>query len=1037
MRRATVTACLTTLLAVAVCLAPLAGQGAAQPARIDRPSSVAVVGSPASLLRSVGLETTRIERARLPLDLIRHVHDATDPKGLRAQSLQHHVQTISAFVTAWRGVAAEDGTAKVGHATDRVSRARLQRLLEAAGFSLPRRSGHYVVERDLGEKAVRRHAVLLDAGFDIGRLDERLNGGAAIRFEVPSFDIPLPLTPNVWLDEIYQGGENPELLGLRILGDRQAALLYFGLMGTSVSTRAFLESNPGVLRQLYDGHADATALYARSLVVDQAHDQMVVPGGTEAEKLWGALFASGVDDPADFLIAILGGNDRRLGFFYDTVAKLDPPHQRFALGLWLDEDQRLPRLRRLYDSFVGWEHPLGPEQPFARRSPDPSQMLSVVQVHASGKPVAPAGRALWEGVLGGDTAAVDLKDEVRGLDEKDLVDAAWLAERIFAAPDQARSRLDVFLFAQRVFSDADETSMPDLLMALRGFASHPSLPLTLERLGIQAPRVFAAAVRHAAQLDGIADANLWAINLSQFQGALGIIERARHTRVLSVSHTATLVQTLSALTVDHQRGYEGRVGGWLLEHLLPTLRRAGCSSEAAEGVLLEALAGTASADTAEDLPIIDWEGWPYLVDVRGAVLSDVQAARQTAAGNTLDSVLELRSVSEGLVSRTQSLERARFYARALSDVTGQLVERSNPLGVTVSETIAGAERDIARIGETGDLAYAPEVGTRLMILADALLGDVLRSLVYAAQVGDPRDLVLNGVNVADRHDFGFDLSRGEARRQAAWTLPEERMMVERPWFVSGSLLSLDLATSNLRLAQIPTTMPPVRTVLMQADLAVVIKGSTLFNQFARTQAEVDRIASALNLGRKRAARLRHTHVEMGPVAEAARLSEWRTTQLAWMLTNDPDSLDGWFTLRELYWLGADDGGDAIAGAELDSWGAASFPANGCLCLSVSTGQTWETWMGRPGSGLVPSVFPDLGLWVAEGLAARQLPVDLAGDVLRVAVRHFVDRVRPQFSDDWDTVLRYPARLTMIDFDEYVSSLTGAGPLRPAENPSPR
>ena len=1035
MRRVTVTSCTTTSLAVAVCLALLAGQGAAQPARREQPSSVAIVGSPASLLRSVGLETARIERARLPLDVIRHAYDSADPKRSAAEAMQHHVQTLSAFVTAWRQVAAADTTAKLGRGADRLSRARLEPLLEAAGFRLPRRNGHYVVERDLGEKAAHRHAVLLDAGFDIGRLDERLNGGAAIRFEVPSFDVPLPLTPNVWLNNIYQGSESPELLGLRILGDRRGALLYFGLMGTSPSTRTFLGANPGVLRQLYEGHANAMALYARGLVIDQDRDQMLVPGGANAEKLWGALSASGVEDPADFLIAVLGGTEQRLGFFYDAVAQLDPPHQRFALGLWLDEDQRMPRLRRLYDAFLGWANPLDPEQPFARRSPDPSHMLSVVQVHASGKPVAPAGRALWERVLGRD-ATVDSEPAVQGLHDADLVDAAWLAERIFETPDKVRDRLDAFLFGQRVFSDIDDTSIPDVLTALRGFASHPSLLLTLERLGIQEPRLYAGAVRHATRLDGIADPHQWAINLSQFQGALGIIERARHTRVLSVRDTATLVRTLPVLSVNHQ-GYEGKIGGWLLQHLLPTLRRAGCASDSAEGVLVEALTGTASADGAEDLPIINWEGWPYLVDVRGAVLSDVRAARQTASGNTLDAVLELRAASEGLVARTTSVERAGFYARNLATVAEQLVERSNPIGITVSETIARAERDIQRITQTGDLARAPQIGAELMLLADALLGDVLRSLVYAPQVGDPRGGVLNGVNVADRHDFGFDLTQGSARRQAAWMLPEARMMVERPWFVSGSLLSLDLATANLRLAQIPTTMPPARTILMQSDLAVVIKGSALFNQFARTQAEVERIAGALDRGRSRAARLRHTSTEIESVAEFARLSEWRKTQLAWMLTNDRDSLDGWFTIRELYWLGEDGADDTIGDAKPDTWGAAAFPANGCLCLSVSAGQPWENWRGRAGSGLVPSVFPDLSLWVAEGLAARQLPVELAGEILRVAVRHFVDRVRPQFPDDWDTVLRYPAKLTLVDFDEYVSSLTGAGALKPMQSPSPR
>ena len=211
-------------------------------------------------------------------------------------------------------------------------------------------------------------------------------------------------------------------------------------------------------------------------------------------------------------------------------------------------------------------------------------------------------------------------------------------------------------------------------------------------------------------------------------------------------------------------------------------------------------------------------------------------------------------------------------------------------------------------------------------------------------------------------------------------LPQAGVALDQPWFVSGSLLGLDLAAADLRLSQISTTTPPVRAVLLGADRAVIIKAASLFNTYARTETELDHIAQTLDRGRDQVARLKQTPSALEATAKTAGLSRWRTTQLAWILEHQRDALEGWFTLRELYWLGVEP--DIAAGPTMGTWGAASLPADGCLCVSIPSPRPWEAWLGRPGSGMVSSMFADLSLWVAEGLAARRLPADLAGDVLQ-------------------------------------------------------
>ena len=140
-------------------------------------------------------------------------------------------------------------------------------------------------------------------------------------------------------------------------------------------------------------------------------------------------------------------------------------------------------------------------------------------------------------------------------------------------------------------------------------------------------------------------------------------------------------------------------------------------------------------------------------------------------------------------------------------------------------------------------------------------------------------------------------------------------------------------------------------------------------------------------------------------------------------------------LRE---AGADGGGLVGPTAErLGGWGAYAGRLDGCLCLRLAPpAMRWEHWRGRAGSGVGSALAADLTLWVGEGLAARGLPVSLAGPLLEVAMRHLLDRVQMAHVEDWDTVLRYASALSDADFEDYVSSLTGTAFLRPAEGAAP-
>ena len=66
---------------------------------------------------------------------------------------------------------------------------------------------------------------------------------------------------------------------------------------------------------------------------------------------------------------------------------------------------------------------------------------------------------------------------------------------------------------------------------------------------------------------------------------------------------------------------------------------------------------------------------------------------------------------------------------------------------------------------------------------------------------------------------------------------------------------------------------------------------------------------------------------------------------------------------------------------------------------------WTTLIGRASLGLLAMSIPDLNLRVAVMLHELALPAALAKAVLAIAVREYVDRVRPSDGDDWLTLVR--------------------------------
>lgn len=653
----------------------------------------------------------------------------------------------------------------------------------------------------------------------------------------PSDDlVPLPLSPDLWRSTILQGATGGEDLVTAILKDRRAALLYVGLSALDDETLTWLQSQAPTLVHIRK-FPEIFAAFGRSLRVRSG--RIGVPGGDEAEPLWTSIVGADPGRPDAFVQRIISG-DGRLAFLFDTIAHLDRPHQRFALGLHLGTATREERLRALLSTFTAAapEWRIG-ERPFPKPPIDGAILLATLGVLPDGRGAPPIAQRLWDRVFRADQLNDVPFEPVSAADATAMtallsVDAAWLADRVLRVPYAVgRRRLDTFLFAQRVFGNHPTSAVGPVATALRGYLSFRALMLSLERSGITDPDLFACAAEHAARLTAIESPAARKSSVAEFQAAIALVERVRRSHVLSDSGASALVRSLCSTEVSSRNGYGLRFSSWMGDVFLKALPPRSTSEE----TMLAAVAGV--HQTGPPLPIVSWEDRRYRVDPASAELQRLQLVRQRQGVPTLDAAL--------------------------------------PGGPSAAE------------------------GSRDATYADQPLADTLLSMVYAIYLGDPEGSAVTSGNVALRHDFGFAAlpSRGAGD---AWRLPIEHFDGKAAWRIRGSVLGLETALSRLLLRRLDPSAMPGEPRIGSQDRQTMMLAVALMSPFALSDAARDDIATAIAIGRARVAALSQDRSQLDDVARDAGLSEWRHHSLAWAITEHRDTAP-LFSLVDLFWLG--------------------------------------------------------------------------------------------------------------------------------------
>jgi hypothetical protein len=758
--------------------------------------------------------------------------------------------------------------------------------------------------------------------------------------------------------------------------------------------------------------------------------RVVTPGeeqGDVARAIWETLVEAKTAEPARFIPALYTRRSGRLAYVYDTIAELDPPHRAFALGLWIkDPGLRLSHARNLVgaiaDSFPEWPTP---QRPFVRPLHDFGSTLLAAAVEPGGAPRHLAARKFWERVFEEEGLPEDPARLLRDSERSESIDAAWLAQTIAMSDVRLRGlRLMQLAFGHRVFGDVAPGEAEDVLIALRAFVRYRTAMLGLEQAGIRKPAIYAMVARKAETLGRLEGGRAF-VAFSQFQGALAVIVRLARNGSANPVETEELITTLVRVPIQN----DGRLAGGLVDWVRRDLLKG--EEDAAEYVLLTALGGPAMSDG----PTIEWEGERYRLDIAAAESERLRRVRQRQGGYTLDAAVQLHSTAQSLSVSSIDLEGVARASAALTRIQALLPRK--PEASPSDRVPGGAEklpdpsvvvdraiRELGRITRPRDGRRAAEVAAEVLEAADIVLAEVLSSVAYALALGDPDGPTLLGGDVARRHDFGVGSRVPGVRELEPWSVPEQHYDPGVPWYVTGSLIGLDVALAPLalrRLAGDDLIGPPS---LGSNDRETLARSVALMNPYALKDAERDRIGAAIQGGRQRAA-LARTDSDLDALADAVKMDGWRRRALHWTAANEPDARLSLLSLDELFVLG---GGNL---SEVHAWGTAMTPSWGCLCIRMPAPNAWRLLTGRPQAGLLGSAVPDVTLHVAAGLHDLDLPAALARTVLSAEMQQFVDSVRPNDGNDWLALVRGAVMITRERFEDFVAAAAAVGgPLLP-------
>ena len=779
--------------------------------------------------------------------------------------------------------------------------------------------------------------------------------------------IAAPLTADHWRDVLELRGRAD--LFAALIANRSALIVSAAILAADPSLRDWLGRDRGLLRWLVRTAPGSFSAAARGLRIDG--DRVAMPGGAAAVPMWEAVVAEKVTRPAEFIRALVTRDSGRLAWLYGAAAHMSPDRLAAMTGPGPVAAQ-IDQVRTMADAFrSGDQNWKIEEHPFLRSVADSWMVATQVEI-AGGQVAGPNWQWLWKAVFDRDglsrreAASMRREAEAGGPEAAAPITLPWLTAQIASTPPrERRERFESVRFAQAVFGATGEADATDMLIALSGCRRYHALIVTLDRLGIRAPRTYARAVEAAQRLDGRPGRER-RVNLVALQGALAIVERAGVSHAISPAAAEQLVLSL-ADAVDRDAPFMPAVARWLTTTLaaaLPALVQPDrwTVKTAYESQFLQAMAGPVAAGNT---PVIEWEGLKYRVDLAAAEHQRILDVREQLESPGLDAAL-----ASGQPEQVADALMAIVYAPALGDPNGQ--------------AMLGA--DLISRHDFG--LNAPAV-SRHPGMAWALPRD---------HVGDGLAWRVQGALL------GLDLSLA---RLALRRLADNEMPIE-PTINLNDQLSI------------------ARTIfaINAGDLTDAHR-DRIVEALERGRARVAAAAAGLGSRQGGVAATNQAITALAALADEAQLSPSARQSLPWSASRSPASIPALFNLRDLLWLGR----PVLSQAELDRWGVYAEGLTGRLVTAMPPPAPWEDFGGRPEGGVMGTQSPDLVLRLIQETARLNLPGRLVPSLLTYAAQDYWHDVAARFPDDWPAMARQALALSPSRVEDYVAALAGNGPLR--------
>jgi len=227
------------------------------------------------------------------------------------------------------------------------------------------------------------------------------------------------------------------------------------------------------------------------------------------------------------------------------------------------------------------------------------------------------------------------------------VTLAWLAQKIStSSAKERRDRFEMVRFAQGVFPNIDGDRATEALVALGGYRRYRAILLSLDRMGVASPRVYARTVEAARRLGDELSGRDERHAVIAYQASIAILERARLAQEIDPATAERLLLGL-ADAVDSPGG-TGKtrlftaITQWMfttmIEALPPLVQpdQFTTPNTAYESRLLQALAGR---PTDPDAPTLTWEGLDYRVDWFSAEHARLKRIREQIESPGLDAAI--------------------------------------------------------------------------------------------------------------------------------------------------------------------------------------------------------------------------------------------------------------------------------------------------------------------------------------------------------------------------------------------------------------